>query len=347
VALRFRFAPVLDAAGATYAYQVERARFDKILLDNSRRKGVDVREGHSVVELLKEGERFSGVRFKDESGNVSTARARYVADASGNQSQTCHQVGERLYSKFFQNVALYCYFDGGKRLPPPNQGNILCAAFSEGWFWYIPLNDSLTSVGAVVSKEHAGQLKLGPEQAMAGLIDKCPIIKEFIGDAKRITTGEYGSFRIRKDYSYLNSRFWAPGCVLIGDAACFIDPVFSSGVHLSTYSALLAARSINTYLDPNNRYTEEELFSEFERRYRAEYSMFYKFYLVFYDMNHDESSYYWAARKITAQKTPDDFAFVRLVSGARALRANSSRPWSAAANRQSRPWSGLTMRRAS
>jgi halogenation protein CepH len=314
---RFEFGshPALAAAGATFAYQVERSRFDKILLDNSRRKGVDVREGQTVIELLKEGERFSGVRFKDEAGNVFTAQSRFVADASGQQSQTCHMVGERIYSKYFQNVALYGYFEGGRRLPPPNSGNILCAAFSDGWFWYIPLSDTLTSVGAVISKDNTGQLKLGYEQAMTNLIDKCPLIKEYLGDAKRVTTGQYGTLRVRKDYSYLNSRFWAPGCVLIGDAACFIDPVFSSGVHLSTYSALLAARSINTCLEPDQPLSEEQLFTEFEKRYREEFSMFYKFYLTFYDMNQDESSYYWAARKITEHTAPDDHALVRLVSG--------------------------------
>ena len=81
--------------------------------------------------------------------------------------------------------------------------------------------------------------------------------------------------RVRKDYSYCNSRFWRPGIVLVGDAACFVDPVLSSGVHLATYSGLLAARSINSCLA--GLVDEESAFTEFERRYRREYGGFYQF----------------------------------------------------------------------
>src|SRR5439155_111060 len=139
------------------------------------------------------------------------------------------------------------YYENGKRLPPPNSGNILSVAFKNGWFWYIPLSDTLTSVGAVVSRDAAEQLS-DPQGAMQHFIDQAPLIKEYLAGAARVTSGIYGEYRIRKDYSYCNTGFWKPGCALVGDAACFIDPVFSSGVHLSTYSALLAARSINTCL---------------------------------------------------------------------------------------------------
>src|SRR5580658_10499488 len=123
------------------------------------------------------------------------------------------------------------------------------------------------------------------------------MIKEYLQDAKRITTGDYGRLRTRKDYSYHNTQFWRPGMALIGDAACFIDPVFSSGVHLATYSALLAARSINTVLA--GLVDEERSFAEFEARYRREYGLFYEFLVSFYDMNGDDNSYFWQAKKVT------------------------------------------------
>ncbi len=157
---------------------------------------------------------------------------------------------QRVYSKLFRNVALYAYYEGGKRLPAPNNGNILSAAFSGGWFWYIPLSPTLTSVGAVVDREHAKAHSRGHEaEAMQRFIDSCPIVKTFSSDASRITQGEYGKFRVRSDYSYCSESFWAPGMVLVGDAACFVDPVFSSGVHLLHSGALLAARSINSTLE--------------------------------------------------------------------------------------------------
>lgn len=310
----FAFNSASALAGAEYAYQVTRAEFDYILYNNARRKGVIVNESCSVKELLKEDGRIVGVRYADKNGKEHIVHSHYVVDASGNQSQYHKYAGERVYSKFFQNVALFGYFENGKRLPPPNQGNIFCSAFSQGWFWYIPLNDKLTSVGAVIAKEHANKIKDGKEEALNEYISQCPMIKDYLSKATRVTEGQYGEIRIRKDYSYINSKFWAPGLVLVGDSACFIDPVFSSGVHLATYSGLLAARSINSCL--KDMVNETAAFEEFEKRYRREYNLFYDFLLAFYDMHQDADSYYWSARKVLNTEEQANQAFVKLVGGA-------------------------------
>jgi halogenation protein CepH len=309
----FPFAKNTDVPGG-FAYQVERARFDKILLDNSKRKGVDVREQHAVIEILYEGDRATGVRFTNAEGKEGTAAARFVVDAGGHRARQYNdKVGERVYSEFFQNIALYAYFEHGKRLPAPNSGNILSCAFNDGWFWYIPLSDTLTSVGAVVSREAAKLMQDGHEEAFNTWVKACPLIEEYLAPAKRITEGMYGEFRVRKDFSYSNTVFWKPGLVLIGDAACFVDPVFSSGVHLATYSGLLAARSINTCL--KGTVPEEACFVEFENRYRREFGNFYQFLTAFYDMHQDEDSYFWAARKILNTEERANEAFVRLIAG--------------------------------
>lgn len=145
------------------------------------------------------------------------------------------------------------------------------------------------------------------------LIAECPSISDNLRDAKRVTTGQYGQIRVRKDYSYANSKFWRPGMVLVGDAACFVDPVFSSGVHLATYGALLAARSINSVLA--QAVDEDTAFREFEERYRREYGVFYEFLVSFYDMHVDEDSYFWSAKKVTDSTTTDLESFVSLVGG--------------------------------
>jgi len=297
-----------------YAYQVERSKFDEILLRHAAEIGVDVREEHSVIGVIKDGDRIAGVRYTDENGCERVARARFVADASGHQSKLFALAGQRLYSKFFRNVALFCYYEGAKRRPEPRQGDILCAAFDAGWFWFIPLSPTLTSVGAVIAPECTALLQEDHETAMAGFVARCPIIADLLEPATRVTSGDYGRFRVRSDYSYCNTRFFAPGLALIGDAACFIDPVFSSGVHLATYSALLAARSVNSCLD-DSTLDEERCFEEFEYRYRIEFQTFYEFLLVTYDMNHDKESYFWNARKIINTDETDNEAFVRLVSG--------------------------------
>ncbi len=272
---RFRDSPVLETSGADYAYQVERARFDTLLLDNARLKGVDVREQHAVSGVVLEDGRVVGARYTDPDGRPGVARARFVADASGNTSQLYRQVGRRVYSRFFQNVALYCYFEGGGR--------------------------------------HAAQLRDGYEEAMRRFIAACPTVRELLGSARRITGGMYGQLRVRKDWSYTMARFWRPGLVLIGDAACFIDPVLSSGVHLSTYSALLAARSINTCL--RDGLDEERSFAEFERRYRLEFRAFHSLLVHLYDTHQDETSYFWKARNLLKTQEQANQAFARLVAG--------------------------------
>jgi halogenation protein CepH len=153
----------------------------------------------------------------------------------------------------------------------------------------------------------------GLEKAMQRFIDACPTIKQFLVGAKRVTEGIYSQLRIRKDWSYCNTRFCRPGLVLIGDAACFVDPLFSSGIHLSTYSALLAARSINSIL--SRAPGEEEYLNEFETRYRSEYAKFYQFLATFYDDNRGQEDYFRCASEILQTGEEGSNAVVRLVSG--------------------------------
>ncbi|MET9142142.1 tryptophan 7-halogenase [Streptomyces parvulus] len=311
----FSFSVSSTFSGPTsLAYQVERMKFDQILLENARAKGVDVRERSSVADVVEEDGRVAGVVYRDADGVRHEVRSRFVVDASGNKSRIQSRIGgTRHYSDFFKNIALFGYFEGGKRLAAPNSGNILCAAFNSGWFWYIPLTDELTSVGAVLRREALDRVQGDREKALMGLIDECPLIAEYLSEARRVEDGPYGEVRVRKDYSYCQDTFWRPGMVLVGDAACFIDPVFSSGVHLATYSGLLAARSINSTLGGD--IDEAKCFEEYESRYRNEYSLFHDFLVAFYDMHQDEDSYFWTAKKVIDSSAPGLESFVDLVGG--------------------------------
>jgi halogenation protein CepH len=311
----FAFSVSPKMAGETsHAYQVERSKFDQILLDHARDTGVDVREQHTVTGAIEDEGRVCGVSYTDAAGRAGTIRAKFVVDASGNRSRIYQQAGAaRKYSEFFRSLALFGYFEGGKRLAEPNSGNILCCAFDSGWFWYIPLSPTLTSVGAVVRHDLASKIQGDPEEALTTLIAECPMISDYLRGASRVTEGQYGELRVRKDYSYANTKFWRPGMALVGDSACFVDPIFSSGVHLATYGALLAARSINSVLA--GAVDEEAAFGEFEQRYRREYGVFYEFLVSFYDMHVDENSYFWSAKKVTDSTSTDLESFVSLVGG--------------------------------
>ncbi|MGY4927231.1 tryptophan 7-halogenase [Streptomyces sp. 900105755] len=309
----FSVSPLL-AGETSFAYQVERSKFDQILLDRAKQVGVDVREQCSVTGVLGDDERVRGVSYVDDTGAAREIRAKFVVDASGNKSRIYPSVGgKRRYSEFFRNVALFGYFEGGRRLPPPNSGNVLSVAFDNGWFWYIPLSDRLTSVGAVVPHDKASRIRGDREEAMRSLIAECPMMSDYLRDAKRVTDGQYGELRVRKDYSYINEKFWRPGLLLVGDAACFIDPVFSSGVHLATYSALLASRSINSVLAGG--VGEHEAFSEFEMRYRREYGVYHEFLKAFYDLNVTQDVYYSSAKQVTKNVRTELESFVELIGG--------------------------------
>jgi halogenation protein CepH len=286
---------------ADYAFQVERSKFDHILLNNAKRKGVEVREEHRVLSAVSdEAGRIGGVRFRDAEGQEQTAYAPYVLDGSGQAGLLANYIGKREYDEYFKHIAVYAYFENGKRFPEPRRrGAVLSAAFDNGWIWYIPISDTLTSVGAVVHQDQASTIrKLGAEKALSAYIEVCPMIEDFLEHAHRVTEGPYGEVRIIRDYSYHNKKYWAPGCALVGDSACFIDPILASGVHLASYGGLLAARAVNTCLRNGGGISEQAAFDEFEQRYRREFALFYRFLAGFYEMHHDEESYFWQAHKI-------------------------------------------------
>ena len=147
-------------ASNPHSYQVWRPEFDAILLHNARRAGVDVREGCSAT----------GVIFDDAGTAVAvrcdetTLPAQFVVDASGQGGLLARQLGLRQWDDFFRNLAVFAYYQGGERLPGPDDGNILIESQPGGWLWNIPLREGWSSVGAVVDAEtgQQGHPRTGP-----------------------------------------------------------------------------------------------------------------------------------------------------------------------------------------
>ncbi|MEU7769393.1 tryptophan 7-halogenase [Nocardia sp. NPDC049190] len=308
----FSLSPQL-AGPSDYAYQVERMKFDKILLDNAARCGVTVKYRHQAVGVLRSGGRVCGVRHFDGAGVEHQTTSRWVIDASGNTSRLRDAVGGyRQMSPDFRSVALFGYFAGGKRLAPPNSGNILSAAFPSGWIWYIPLAKDLTSVGVVVRRDHVDRLRGDRRAAYHQMIAECPIVHSYLDGVPTATTPPYDQLRVRKDYSYHHTELWCPGMALVGDAGLFVDPVISTGVHLATYGGLMAARAVNTALA--GELDEVTCFDEYEARIRHEYERIYNFLLAFYETR-DEQGYFREAKRVTGRQGAPVEAFVDLVGG--------------------------------
>jgi flavin-dependent dehydrogenase len=294
-------------------FQVVRARFDQILLENSRANGVDVREGHRVFEVLWEGERATGVRFSADSGAVEELPARYVVDASGQAGLIGRARNLRQPDASFQNLAVYAYFEGAERQPPPDQTNLLIESYENGWFWDIPLHTGWMSVGTVVDYR-LGQKAIkaaGPEQFLRDEIARTSHTAHMLRDAT-LVSGPV----ILRDWSYLSTEVAGDGWVLAGDAACFIDPLFSSGIHLALSAGTLATALVNTSLrDP-------ELGAEarpiYQQLYYQQYSHFRELAKLFYSSNLSTDSYFWETRRrfnSGDENMSPRAAFVRAVAG--------------------------------
>ncbi|WIM94446.1 FAD-dependent oxidoreductase [Actinoplanes oblitus] len=310
----YSFADSPRLTGATsFAYQAERRRFDEILLRNAQRNGAEVREGCAVVGVTEAGDRVTGLRYTDADGAEHEVAARWVVDASGAGGKLSTAVGGvRDHADSPGGLAVSGYF-GRCRQPAPYGGNTLIVAFDGGWFWYTPVTGGLTSVGAVVRGELADQVRDDPEKAFAALIAGCPPIADLLAEAARVTAGSFGRLRLTANDTYAHTTFWRPGMVLVGDAACFVDQVLPSGVHLATHGALLAARAINSVLA--GAADEKAALTAFEAAYRREFAVLHDLTASFHEKDADQKTVFRYATHITTGEHSAAESFATLAGG--------------------------------
>ena len=283
------------------ALNVDRQRFDAILLENATAQGVDVRKGHRVLSV-GDGDAVQGrvveVRVPDN-GERHRIRARYVVNASGQIRLNLPEIRARTHSRFFRKVAVWGYWDGAGRLGHPLEGNVffetLETGYGSAWAWFIPLSDTLTSVGVVAPRACASTIRKNGRGVLKGWLAQCPRTSALLADARPSTGRPYREVRLCADYSYASDMFWAPGLAQVGDAACFVDVLLSSGVHLATYGALLAARSISAVL--RDRLPETLAMAEYESRVRQEFAVFYAGLTGLYDTTRPRNDYIDSLRK--------------------------------------------------
>ena len=294
-----------------HAYQVWRPTFDKILLDNARANGVRALEQCPVTRPILEGDRVSGVTYRKPDGSTASIRADWTIDASGQSAILGRALNLRQWDDYFRNMAVYAYFGGASRLPDPDASNIFIESYQHGWTWNIPLADDTASVGIVVDSElgQRGISDLGVSDYYTKQLYSATRTARMVADA-RMTA----SPRVIKDWSYTSDRMIGDGWILVGDAACFIDPLFSSGVHLAMMSAVMAAayiRAVKT--DPTMRRPAARLYQQL---YRKEYRHFRELARLFYSSNRAVESYFWEARRIIGDDDQESRrSFIRAVAG--------------------------------
>ncbi len=239
----FEFADAWDKS-MPYAFQVRRSEFDEILIRNAGRKGAEVIEGCRVraVEFLPGG---AGVRIRAEhdDGRSETWQARFIVDASGRDTFLGNRFKAKHRNPRHNSAAMYGHFRGAKRHPGRMEGHISIFWFEHGWFWFIPLADGSTSVGAVTWPSYMKTRKQPVREFFLATLALCPALMERLEDAELLAEVEATG-----NFSYVCDRTHGANYLLLGDAYAFIDPVFSSGVMLAMQSAFIGAEAVDTCL---------------------------------------------------------------------------------------------------
>ncbi len=294
-----------------HAFQVVRARFDEILLRNAAAAGVEVREGARVL-AAEAGPDGALLRVAADDGGESTMRARFVIDASGQAGLLGRARDLREPDPFFRNLAVHGYYAGGQRLPEPRANDILIESTADGWLWAIPLHTGVVSAGAVVDAAFGRERlrALDPERFLRERIAGGRHIAALL-DGARLT----GAPAVVRDWSYASRELAGEGFALAGDAACFVDPLFSSGVHLALSSGVLAAALATSALKDAELGRAAAV--AYADQYRRQYEHFRELARLFYAGNRTVDSYFWETRRLTGgdAETPARLAFVRAVAG--------------------------------
>jgi flavin-dependent dehydrogenase len=228
---------------SSQTWQVRRSEFDHQLLQNAQRQGVQVHQGHRVLEVLFDGPRAMGVRVQDDDGNESVVEADVVIDASGQSTSIVSRLGLRKWDADLKKAALWTYFKGAYRDTGKDEGCtvVMQTEGKKGWFWYIPLHDDILSLGVVADYDYLFKNRADKDHETIYWeeVARCPGLNGRLDNATRIEP-----FRAAKEYSYRATTCAGDGWVAVGDAFGFLDPLYSSGVLLALKSGQLAADAV-------------------------------------------------------------------------------------------------------
>jgi FADH2-dependent halogenase len=257
----------------TKSYQVKRADFDKLLLDHAAEAGARVYE-EAKVEQVGFGKDSVRLSVAMEGGHRDVT-ARYLIDCSGRNSVVGNLFKLRQTYETLQKFSVFAHFED---VPLRDREELNLTRLIRGgdfWFWMIAVSETRVSVGVVTDTARFKELKKTPEEAMEYFIEKSPEMRERMAGARRVSQVYSIS-----DFSYRNSRFTGERWMLAGDAAGFIDPIFSTGVFLAILSGEQCADVLHEVLDKPGR--QARLFRNYERKLKGVMSKYLRFVEAWY-----------------------------------------------------------------
>lgn len=255
--------------------QVERAKFDDILLKHAAESGVEVREGWTVTRF-EENDDAVAVDATDPAGQSHRLTARFLVDASGRGNLTGNQEGIRVIHPNLRKLAVFGHFHHVRRDEGPTGGDTLIVRLQDRWFWLIPVSAEKTSVGCVMDQAEFARAGLSPAEIFEKSWRSSPVMVSRMASAERV-----GSIQATGDFSYHNKRYVGKRLLRVGDAAGFMDPIFSAGVFLAMYSGRMAARVLIPLLDQGGRTSAARL-NAYEKRLKSSMKFYWEMVHKFY-----------------------------------------------------------------
>ena len=245
--VEYRFAAALPPA-IPHAYQVRRDEFDHMLLQRAQEAGAQVLEGWEAVSPQWEGKRLCGLLVRDPEGHQHLVRFRAFLDASGQESFLASRMGWRFPYPKHRKLAAVSHFRGVWLPPGDASGNITVVLTQGGWFWLIPFADDTVSVGAVLDVAAWKTKGKNPEEVFRQAVAQTPEVARRLANASPLLP-----FVAVQNFSYRVTKMAGDGFCLVGDAAGFLDPIFSTGVFIATTTAASAAEDIADALHRHGR----------------------------------------------------------------------------------------------
>ena len=268
----------LENINQDYTYHVDRARFDNELLKHAQTLGVRVIEGANVMRLNTDAEgRATGVRVRILDKELDFT-ARYVVDASGRRGLVGKQMGLWQKDQQFDQMAVYSWFRNVKA-PSEDTHDYIHVHFlpiERGWVWQIPIYQDATSVGVVVEKSVFQRSGKDYESFFNDVIQMSNNTKHILSDAERVR-----DWYVEGDYSYRMDRYAGDGWLLVGDAARFVDPIFSSGVSVAVNSAKFAFEALHEALQGND---ERAAFAAYDQKVGRGVQIWYEWITIYYKL---------------------------------------------------------------
>ena len=276
-AIEFREFPQ-EGIGQDYSYHVDRSKFDLMLLKHAEGLGSQVYQGIRVTRVLFDDDRAVGVQVRIGDQEVELP-AKIVVDASGRNTLLGRQLRIKKNDPIFDQYAVHAWFKSVNREGPTGDFiHIYFLPVKRGWAWQIPINDKITSIGVVTARDVFRQAGMDLESYFNTCVESNYDLAQAICDATQVN-----ELKIEGDYSYSMDRFVGNGFLLVGDAARFVDPIFSSGVSVALYSARFAAECIQEAFVRNH--FGEIMFRPYEEKLRAGVEIWYEFICLYYKLS--------------------------------------------------------------